>query len=78
MQATVDLIHHLRDTVLPAALAGTDIQVHVGGVTASFDDVATKLQDRLPLFIGVVLALSFLLLHRRVPVDRRVPSRRSS
>jgi RND superfamily putative drug exporter len=31
-------------------------------VTASFDDVATQLQNRLPLFIGVVLGLSFLLL----------------
>ena len=61
-RATVDLIHTLRETVIPEAVAGTDIQVHVGGVTASFDDVATKLQDRLPLFIGVVLALSFLLL----------------
>ncbi len=31
-------------------------------MTASFDDIATKLLGRLPLFIGVVLALSFLLL----------------
>ena len=61
-QATVDLIEHLRDDVIPEATAGTDIQVHVGGVTATFDDVATKLQGRLPLFIGVVLGLSFLLL----------------
>ena len=61
-QATVDLIDHLRHDVLPQATAGTDVQVHVGGITAAFDDVATKLQTRLPLFIGVVLGLSFLLL----------------
>ena len=61
-QATVDLISHLRSDVLPAATAGTDVKVHVGGITAAFDDVATKLQTRLPLFIGVVLGLSFLLL----------------
>ena len=60
--ATVDLIEHLRNDVLPAATEGTDVKVHVGGVTAAFDDVATKLQERLPLFIGVVLGLSFLLL----------------
>ena len=60
--ATVKLIEHLRNEVLPEATAGTDIKVHVGGLTAAFDDVATKLQTRLPLFIGVVLGLSFLLL----------------
>jgi len=58
-QATVELIHTLRDDVIPRATAGTDVTVHVGGVTASFDDIATKLQSRLPVFIGVVLALSF-------------------
>ncbi len=60
--ATVTLLEHLRNDVLPAATEGTSVQVHVGGVTAAFDDVATKLQERLPLFIGVVLGLSFLLL----------------
>jgi RND superfamily putative drug exporter len=61
-QATVTLIHRLRGTVIPQATAGSDVKVHVGGVAAAFDDIATKLQSRLPLFIGVVLALSFLLL----------------
>jgi RND superfamily putative drug exporter len=61
-QATVSLISKLRHQVIPGVTAGTDVTVHVGGVTASFDDIATKLQGRLPLFIGVVLALSFLLL----------------
>ncbi|MCU1346474.1 MAG: hypothetical protein JWL70_2740 [Acidimicrobiia bacterium] len=61
-QATVDLIRNLRRTVIPQVTRGTDVAVHVGGVTASFDDQSTKLQTRLPVFIGVVLALSFLLL----------------
>ena len=61
-QRTVDLINSLRHDIIPTAVQGTDIQVHVGGVTASFDDIASKMQSRLPLFIGVVLALSFLLL----------------
>ena len=61
-QATVDLISKLRHQVIPSVTNGTDVKVHVGGVTASFDDIATKLLGRLPLFIGVVLALSFLLL----------------
>src|SRR5206468_9423900 len=59
---TISLIHHLRNDVLPQATAGTDIKAHVGGITAAFDDVSTLLEARLPLFIGLVLLLSFLLL----------------
>ncbi|MDQ6725030.1 MAG: MMPL family transporter [Actinomycetota bacterium] len=61
-KATVDLIRRIRTQVIPPATQGSDVQVHVGGVTDHFDDIATKLQGRLPLFIGVVLGLSFLLL----------------
>jgi len=61
-QATVDLIGKIRHQVVPRAVGGAGTVVHVGGVTAIFDDVATKLQSRLPLFIGTVLGLSFLLL----------------
>jgi RND superfamily putative drug exporter len=61
-QRTVDLVHHLRNQVLPQATAGTGLTAHVGGITASFEDVASRLSARLPLFIGAVLALSFLLL----------------
>ncbi len=59
---TISLIHHLRNDVIPPATSGTGITAHVGGVTAAFDDVATLLAARLPIFIGVVLLLSFLLL----------------
>ena len=59
---TISLIHHLRNDVLPHATAGTDIKAHVGGITAAFDDVSALLEARLPLFIGLVLLLSFLLL----------------
>jgi len=61
-EATVELIDTIRHVVIPQATVGTDVAVHVGGITAAFDDVATKLQSRLPLFIGVVLGLSFLLM----------------
>ncbi|MHB1391351.1 MAG: MMPL family transporter [Thermoleophilia bacterium] len=61
-EGTVELIHRLRDQVLPQATAGSDVRVHVGGITASFDDISQVLTDRLPVFIGAVLALSFLLI----------------
>jgi RND superfamily putative drug exporter len=61
-QRTVDTIDRLRKDTLPPAVAGTGLQAHVGGVTALFEDVSTILGQRLFLFIGGVLALSFLLL----------------
>jgi putative drug exporter of the RND superfamily len=56
--ATEDLITHLRDDVLPDV--GADVKV--GGATAAFMDQSQATADRLPLFIGGVIALSFLLL----------------
>jgi RND superfamily putative drug exporter len=60
--ATTDLIDHLRQTTIPAALAGTGEHVYVGGNTAIFVDFARVLSSKLPLFIGLVVVLSFLLL----------------
>ena len=60
--STTDLVGTLRDAVIPAAIAGSDVHVHVGGLTASSIDVSDRLSARLPIFIGAVLVLSFLLL----------------
>jgi RND superfamily putative drug exporter len=61
-EGTQDLISRLRDEVIPDATSGTGASVLVGGITAAGDDVSETLASRLPLFIGAVLALSFLLL----------------
>jgi RND superfamily putative drug exporter len=61
-EATSDLVHRLRDDVVPATLAGTGVTASVGGVTAGTIDYADYTAARLPLFFGVVLALSFVLL----------------
>jgi RND superfamily putative drug exporter len=60
--ATSDLVGTLRDDVIPNAVRDSDVQVHVGGLTASSIDVSERLAGRLPIFIGAVLVLSFLLL----------------
>ncbi|MGO8871005.1 MAG: MMPL family transporter [Acidimicrobiales bacterium] len=60
--ATTDLIDHLRQTTIPAVVTGTGVQVFVGGNTAIFVDFARVLGSKLPLFIGLVVLLSFLLL----------------
>jgi putative drug exporter of the RND superfamily len=59
---TKDLIITLRDTVIPAAERGTSLQVYVGGQTAVFQDFATVLSSKLPLFLTVVILLGCLLL----------------
>jgi RND superfamily putative drug exporter len=61
-EATTQLVHRLRDDVLPPATAGSGLDVAVTGFVAVSTDFSTYLAARLPLFIGVVLVLSFLLL----------------
>ncbi|MEU6984893.1 MMPL family transporter [Streptomyces sp. NPDC046324] len=61
-KATSELVDRLRTDVLPAAEQGTSLDVHVGGVTASYDDFAEIIVGKLPLFVGVVVALGSVLL----------------
>ena len=61
-EKTENLVNDLRTTVLPPAVQGTGASVLVGGQTASFIDLGERIQERLPLFIGAVIGLSFLLL----------------
>jgi putative drug exporter of the RND superfamily len=60
--ATEDLVRELRSRVIPGALQGTDLQAYVGGQTAGYIDLASRISDKLPLVIAVLIALSFLLL----------------
>ncbi|MET8666048.1 MMPL family transporter [Streptomyces tendae] len=61
-EQTSDLVERLRSEVLPRAEAGTALDVHVGGVTAGYDDFADVIVGKLPLFVGVVIGLGCLLL----------------
>jgi len=61
-EATSQLVHRLRDSVLPSAVSGTGARVLVGGFTAISIDQSSYISHRLPLFIGAVVLLSFLLL----------------
>ncbi len=60
--ATTELIDRLRADTIPPAVEGSNLTVYVGGITAIFADFADVLTAKLPLFIGVVVLLSFLLL----------------
>jgi RND superfamily putative drug exporter len=59
---TTELVTRLRDDVIPPLEKGTDLDLLVGGQTAAVVDFADANSARLPVLIGVVLALSFLLL----------------
>jgi RND superfamily putative drug exporter len=61
-EETTELLHHLRDDVIPQATEGTDLDVKVGGITSVFTDFTDQVQARLPVFFAVVIGLSFLLL----------------
>jgi RND superfamily putative drug exporter len=61
-QATSDLVRELRETAIPEGLDGSNTKAYVGGQTATFDDLATKVQDSLVLLVLVVVGLSLILL----------------
>ncbi len=60
--ATHETVERLRADVLPGVLAGSPARAHVGGQTANFADVGARVNDRLPVLIAAVLAMSFILL----------------
>ncbi len=61
-RSTTTTIDRLRAEVLPAALARSDAQAHVGGYGASLGDLSQRVQQRLPVLVTAVVVLSCLLL----------------
>jgi RND superfamily putative drug exporter len=59
---TTDLLDHIRSDVIPPIESKTGAVLHVGGITAVFEDFGDAISEKLPLFIGVVILLSALLL----------------
>src|SRR5438067_10965306 len=59
---TTSLVKHLRNEVLPPLAKATGTAVYVGGATATQVDFAHVLAGKLPLFIGLVVLVSALLL----------------
>jgi len=60
--STSTLLSTLAKQRRPAASRGSGVQLLIGGQTAIFADFSSVLTSKLPLFIGVVVLLSFLLL----------------
>jgi RND superfamily putative drug exporter len=60
--ATEDLIHSLRDNILPASTTDSGMTTYVAGSTAANIDLSQRISDRMPLFYAVVVGLSVILL----------------
>jgi RND superfamily putative drug exporter len=60
--STSSLITTLRNRVITNVIAGQRLTVYVGGQTALSDDYAAQLESKLPIFVAMVVVLSFLLL----------------
>ncbi|MGI9611402.1 MAG: MMPL family transporter [Acidimicrobiales bacterium] len=61
-EATAELVTTLREDVVPAAIAGSELDVKVTGTAAANIDFTDFLSRRVLVFFGAVLALSFVLL----------------
>ena len=61
-EATSELIDRVRTQIVPDVEFTSDVQIFVGGPTATFDDFAAEIQSKIPLFVSVVIGLSMLLL----------------
>ncbi|MBO8192246.1 MMPL family transporter [Streptomyces oryzae] len=59
---TTDLVHRLRDDVLPPLERQTGAEILVGGPTAATQDFADSVAARMPLFVAIVVGMSSLLL----------------
>lgn len=63
-QETRALVHRLREQGAPAAAAafGGGMSIYFSGITAISEDITSQMTDRLPIFFGVVIGVSILLL----------------
>ena len=59
---TTDLLDRIRADSIPPVEEASGAQIHVGGINAIFEDFGNAIAEKLPLFIGVVVLLSALLL----------------
>jgi RND superfamily putative drug exporter len=61
-EETTDLVHRLRNEAIPPVEAASTLDVLTTGAPPGVVDFSDYIGERLPIFIGAVLALSFLLL----------------
>jgi RND superfamily putative drug exporter len=61
-ERTTETLKQLRDNVVPQLERSSNSTIEIGGFTASNEDFSSVVAGKLPLFVGVVVLLSALLL----------------
>ncbi|MEA2233205.1 MAG: putative drug exporter of the superfamily [Solirubrobacteraceae bacterium] len=61
-EETTKLLDRLREQIIPPLQGATGAHVSIGGQTASQEDFTATIASKLPLFVGMVVLLSALLL----------------
>ncbi|MDZ5622440.1 MMPL family transporter [Nocardioides sp. HM23] len=61
-EETAETLDRLRSEVIPEALEGSSAQAYVGGATASYEDIASKIGDRMGWFLFYIVGITFLIL----------------
>jgi RND superfamily putative drug exporter len=61
-EETTKLLDRLREQIIPPLQRATGAHVSIGGQTASQEDFTATIASKLPLFVGMVVLLSALLL----------------
>jgi RND superfamily putative drug exporter len=61
-QSTQNLVDRLRSHVVPKTLGRSEAHVYVGGSTAAFEDIASRILHRFPLFLLVAVGIMFLMI----------------
>jgi putative drug exporter of the RND superfamily len=60
--AAETLVRHIRGTLLPPIRAGGGLDVAVGGASAKIVDLSNETEAKVPLVVGLILALSLVFL----------------
>jgi hypothetical protein len=58
----IEAVGRIRDRLVPEAIAGQDAEVLVGGLSAQIVDITAESERKLPVVVGLVVGLSYLLL----------------
>ena len=61
-EETAETLDRLRTEVIPGALEGSSAEAYVGGATASYEDIATKIDGRMGWFLLYIVGITFLIL----------------
>jgi putative drug exporter of the RND superfamily len=56
------LVRHIRSTLLPPIRASGGLEIAVGGATAKIVDLSNETRAKVPLVLGLILALSLMFL----------------